>query len=200
MRLFITPTSPFARKARVVVREVDLIDRIEEIDVPLRTLETPLLAVNPLIKVPTLETTPGRVLTESSLIAAWLDQATGGRLMPGDDDARLEAAGLDGLGIGLLESLGLRSRFLRVPDAERSPTLIGLEEARCQRGYDRLEQSADRLAATGLMPQITIGCALGFVDFRLPDEGWRVGRPRLAAWFELFAERPSMQETAPPAA
>lgn len=198
MRLFITPTSPFARKARIVLREVDMIDGVEEIDVPLRTLETPLLAVNPLIKVPTLEVRPGTVLTESALIAAYLDHATGGRLMPGGEDARLEATGLDGLGIGLLDSLGLRSRLLRVPEAERSPTLTALEEARCERAYDRLNEYADRLAVTGLLPQITVGCALSFVDFRLPDEGWRTGRARLAAWFDLFAERASMRETAPP--
>ena len=44
---------------------------------------------------------------------------------------------------------------------------------------------------------ITIGCALGYLDFRYADEDWRATRPKLAAWFERFSERPSMARTAP---
>ena len=36
-----------------------------------------------------------------------------------------------------------------------------------------------------------------YLDFRSLDDGWREGRPRLAAWLEGFAARPSMQATRP---
>ena len=45
---------------------------------------------------------------------------------------------------------------------------------------------------------ITVACALGYLDFRFPTMAWRAGRPRLAAWFERFAARPSMLQTVPP--
>jgi glutathione S-transferase len=47
---------------------------------------------------------------------------------------------------------------------------------------------------------IAVGCALGYLDFRFAAMDWRAGRPVLAAWFEVFAQTPAMQETAPPAA
>ena len=49
------------------------------------------------------------------------------------------------------------------------------------------------------LAQIGLGCALGYLDFRLPDLAWRPSRPALAAWYEAFAQRPSMQPTIPPA-
>jgi glutathione S-transferase len=46
---------------------------------------------------------------------------------------------------------------------------------------------------------ITLGCALGWLDFRYPDYAWRDGRGALAQWFERFASRPSMKATWPSA-
>ena len=47
---------------------------------------------------------------------------------------------------------------------------------------------------------IAIGCALCYLHFRFADKGWRTGRPKLAAWADAFAARPSMASTAPPKA
>ena len=53
------------------------------------------------------------------------------------------------------------------------------------------------LAAPLDIGQIAVACALGYLDFRHDDRGWRTGRPALAAWAARFAERPSMQDTLP---
>jgi len=45
--------------------------------------------------------------------------------------------------------------------------------------------------------QISMACALGYLDFRHPDKDWRAGRPSLAAWEAKWAERPSMKATVP---
>jgi hypothetical protein len=37
--------------------------------------------------------------------------------------------------------------------------------------------------------------ALSYLDFRFADRPWRDARPRLAAFYEAFAKRPSMQAT-----
>ena len=47
--------------------------------------------------------------------------------------------------------------------------------------------------------EISIGCALGYVDFRLPDLDWKSSRPKLAAWFARFCEYPAMKATVPSA-
>ena len=44
---------------------------------------------------------------------------------------------------------------------------------------------------------IAIGAALGYLDFRYPDPGWRKGRTRLADWQANFDARPSMAATRP---
>jgi glutathione S-transferase len=62
---------------------------------------------------------------------------------------------------------------------------------------DALDAEADAFGGTVDIGTITTGCALGYLDFRYADEGWRATRPKLAAWFERFAQRPSMARTAP---
>jgi glutathione S-transferase len=46
------------------------------------------------------------------------------------------------------------------------------------------------------MAQITLACALG-LEARIADFRWRDGRPKLCAWYESIAARPSFQATAP---
>jgi glutathione S-transferase len=45
--------------------------------------------------------------------------------------------------------------------------------------------------------EITVGCALGYLDFRYSDLGWRADHPRLAQWNAKFSQYPSMLATAP---
>ena len=42
---------------------------------------------------------------------------------------------------------------------------------------------------------ITIGCALGYLDYRFDSFGWRGQAPRLAAWYATLQARPSFQAT-----
>lgn len=44
---------------------------------------------------------------------------------------------------------------------------------------------------------ITLGRALGYVDFRLPQLHWRDGRGALGLWYEIVSARKSMQATVP---
>ena len=66
----------------------------------------------------------------------------------------------------------------------------------------KVRRSLDVLETEALADKVDIGtisvaCALGYLDFRYADEGWRDSRPKLAAWYETFAARPSMAETGP---
>jgi hypothetical protein len=46
------------------------------------------------------------------------------------------------------------------------------------------------------MAQVTLGCALG-LEARIADFRWRDGRPKLSAWYEPIAARPSFRATVP---
>jgi glutathione S-transferase len=65
-----------------------------------------------------------------------------------------------------------------------------------------MECEAQALApvAAGDVPtigQLTIGCVLGYLDFRYASEAWRERHKRLGAWYEDFAKRRAMQQTVP---
>jgi glutathione S-transferase len=57
MKLYMSPASPFARKARIIIRELDLVRLVEEIPVnPAASDE--LRKTNPLGKIPALVLDP----------------------------------------------------------------------------------------------------------------------------------------------
>ena len=47
--------------------------------------------------------------------------------------------------------------------------------------------------------QVSVACALAYLGFRHNARSWREGNDALAAWYEDFNGRESMQMTAPPA-
>ena len=53
----------------------------------------------------------------------------------------------------------------------------------------------ERFRKEGDMSHIAIGCALGYLDLRQPDNDWRGRHDGLARWFEVFDARPSMNDT-----
>jgi glutathione S-transferase len=47
------------------------------------------------------------------------------------------------------------------------------------------------------LADIACGCALFWTEFRMPELGWRDGRPNLRAWAERLEMRPSFDGTRP---
>jgi len=64
---------------------------------------------------------------------------------------------------------------------------------------DALEAEAKSLRGKPTLGTVTVGCALGYLDFRFPKLDWRAKRPKLAKWFATFSKLPSMKATVPPA-
>jgi glutathione S-transferase len=48
------------------------------------------------------------------------------------------------------------------------------------------------------LADIAVGCALGYLDFRFPQIGWRAAHPKLAKLADKLALRRSFIDTAPP--
>ena len=44
---------------------------------------------------------------------------------------------------------------------------------------------------------VTVACALGYLDFRFGSDPWRAAHPKLASWYEAFAQNKGIAETAP---
>jgi glutathione S-transferase len=201
MKLYITPGSPYARLARIVVMEKGLEGRVEVIAAQTRLADSPYYAINPSGRVPYLVRDDGVGMEESSVIAAYLDQLDGSpkfELPPGAE--KWEALRLGGLATSLLDGLSVWGREIARPPHERSPTVIRHETSRAERMADLWESEIDHPYMRGglNLVQIALGCALG-LEARNPDLDWRQGHPKLCDWYERIAARPSFTATAPPA-
>jgi glutathione S-transferase len=84
------------------------------------------------------------------------------------------------------------------PSERRSHKHIDAWRLKTVMSVDALEDEAEALAASRFsIGHIAIGVALGYIDFRFPELGWRSGRPKLAAWHGTFVARPSARATEP---
>jgi glutathione S-transferase len=195
LKLYSNTASPFARKCRVIAHELGL--KLEEI----RTLpmqEPEFRRINPLGKIPALVLDDGSVLIDSPVICEYLNQMGGGKFFPGmsifrHNSGRWKALGLAALGDGISDAAVayvVMGRETPVPEAARARQLQSVLAA-----LDALERS--KFATDPTIGEISVACALGYVDFRLPDLDWKSSRPKLSSWYAQFCEYPSMKATAP---
>lgn len=201
MKLYITPGSPYARMARIVVLEKGLQDRVEVVVARTRAADTPYYAINPSGRVPYLVRDDGVGLEESALICAWLDHLDGKPVLAWPGEGAWEARRLEGLARSMLDGVSVWGREIARPANEQSPTVIQHEKTRAQRMADTWEREVGHALMRGQLNlvQLTLACTLG-MDARNPDFRWRPGHPKLGAWYDELAARPSLRATEPPGA
>lgn len=198
MKLRYSPTSPYVRKVSVVAIETGLGARIERVPTDIRAPADDFYRDNPLGKVPALITEGGEALYDSPVICEYLDSLHDGlKLIPSPGGQRWTALRRQALADGILDSgVLVRMEALRA-ESEQSPSWIARQQEKIGRGLAALEDEAASLGAACTIGHVAIGCALGFLDFRLPELDWRQGRIELARWIERFSQRPSMTATVP---
>jgi glutathione S-transferase len=203
MKLWYAPASPFARKVRVAALELGLADRIELVEVVVSPAKpnADLARENPLIKVPALKTDDGALLYDSRVIGEYLDAlAGGGRLFPATGAARWNALTRQALGDGIMDAGILRRYELALRPAElRWHDWLQGQQTKVDHALDAADAQAKGWTDAIDIGHIAIACALGWLDFRFPDAGWRDKRPSLAAWLARVVKRPAFAQTAPKA-
>jgi glutathione S-transferase len=199
LKLHYSPNSPFVRKVRVAAIETGIEDRLELVLTDPRLPDSPIVAINPLRRIPALELGNGQSLFESVLICEYLDSLHDGpKLFPADGAARWRALGLHALADGALNYAVLRINETRRPEGERSAGQMARWQRDIGGTLDALESRAAELDGPITIGPVTTGCALGYLDFRFGHEDWRPGRPALTRWYETWSKRPSMSSTVPP--
>ncbi|MCL1635836.1 glutathione S-transferase family protein [Luteimonas sp. SX5] len=197
MKLLYQTHSPYARKALVFAHEAGIAGRIGVVHQetsPTRRNER-VFAENPLGKVPVLLRPGLPPIFDSDVICAYFDTLHDGRpLIPADGEARWQALRLQAVAQGLADAgIAIRWETVRRPQALRYPPLRDGYADKLRSSYDWLERELDA-AASIHVGHIALATALDWLEFReLP--GFRERRPRLAAWFDAFAARPSMRAT-----
>jgi glutathione S-transferase len=200
MRLFCSKTSPYARKVRVAVEELGLADQVDEAHIDPFAPPPDFLAANPLSKIPTLVTERGEALPDSRLILDYLMTRKPGLAALGRGAKRWEVLRRAQIADGIIDAAVAVRMEKRRPESIHYIPFLDRQTAVIHRALDVLNAEAGLLAlqSPGLC-EISCGVALGYLDFRLPYLEWRRNRDPLAHWYTVFAQRPSMQKTQPPA-
>lgn len=197
MKLYTNNASPFARKCRVIAHELGL--KLEEIrTLPMQDPE--FRKINPLGKIPALVLDDGSVLIDLPVICEYLNHTGGGKFFPGmnifkHNSGRWKALGLAALGDGLADAAVawiILGRENPVPETSRQRQMQTVLAT-----LDMLERV--KFAKDPTIGEIAVACALGYVEFRMPDLDWKAARPNLSAWYAQFCEYPSMKATVPSA-
>ena len=201
MKLYYSATSPYVRKVNAFAIEAGLDDKIENIATNPWVTDDSLLADNPLSKVPTVILDDGTVLYDSPVICEYLDSLnTGQKLITLAGMERWMALRLQALGDGMLDAAVMRFLERKRPEAQQSSDWDATQLSAIQRALMYLENNIDDWVKELTIGQITVGCALGYLDFRFSGDRWRDNQPLLAEWYSSFAERTSMQRTQPKSA
>ncbi len=200
MKIFFSTSSPYVRKCMAVAHELGVADRIEKLPNAAHAInrDANIVKSNPTGQVPTFFCDDGTVLFDSVVICEYLDATFGGNLFPKSGRERwarlTEHAAADGiLGAALLARYEITLR----PEALRWADWTGSQLAKIRSGVDWMEGIAESLPGRIDIGTLSIGCALGYLDFRFADLGWRDKAPKLADWFAGFSQRASMTGTAP---
>ena len=202
MKLRFSPASPYVRKCLVLAHEAGLAGRIEIVPTATADPASGLAKDNPLGKIPALTAKDGQVFFDSPVICEYLDSLhRRPKFIPARGKARWTALRRQALADGLLDAALLRRYEGARPANERSATWDEKQKNTVARALDAMEKEAKDLGNPGAkrttLGHIAIGCALGYLDFRFAVEDWRATHPKLAAWYETFAKRPSMAATVP---
>ncbi len=199
MKLYHSPTSPYVRK---VMLTLDLTGQSGDVEL-IPGSGTPLapndatIAANPLGKVPCLIGDDGEPIFDSRVICRYLDQRAQAGLYP-EGAALIPVLTAEALADGIIDAVLLTAYEWRLrPEEIRFQPWVDGQVAKVERALAVLEQTALVLSGPINAARIAAGCALGYVDFRLADLGWRDRYPALAAWYAGFAATPAMKATVP---
>lgn len=198
MQLYYWPTSPYVRKVMIVAMETGQAGDFDIVNASPRETGHDLEDRNPLAKIPALALDDGTALFDSPVICEFLDDRHGGpKLFPQPGPARWRALRQQAEADGILDASLLRRAEQARREEKQSKGWIAHQSAAVHRALAHLDAEVEALAGALTIGQISIACALGYLDFRFPDEDWRALAPDLSDWYAGFAERPSMQATIP---
>jgi glutathione S-transferase len=204
LKLYFSPTSPYARKALVVAKELKLGDSVEVITTNPLENSPDLVKSNPLSKVPVLVRDDGFVLYDSPLICEYFffisDQSNRKDLYGSKDacsDSYFAIQRQHALADGVMDAT-----YSLVMERKRtSGQQSGLWKKRWLSAIERGLKEFNGFDRT-LMAPLTVGsiatcCALGYLNLRTPDIKWQQECPSLDDWYQTMLQRDSLRDTDP---
>ncbi len=206
MQLLANTTSPYVRIAQIAMIEKGLDPELIIVD---PWADDPRLrAANVATRVPSLILDDGTPLTESVLIAQWLEITRPAPKWPsllGDANHCAGILSRAGVALGGIDAsvITLITRKVTAPTLF-DDTPIGQRRQRtmieAMNRVDELFAAADTASLAEKAPTLDVMCAIVLFDyqqFRWGDQPWLPNTPRLKALSEAMRKRASVKETMP---
>jgi glutathione S-transferase len=201
MKLIGSVASPLVRKVRVVMAEkkIDYQFVLENV----WAADTRIHEYNPLGKVPCLVMDDGEGVFDSRVICEYVDTMTPvGKLIPPGGRERVEVRCWEALGDGVNDAAALLRQELTLREAhQQSASWIARQTRKIENGLEAMSKGLGEKAWCAsnhlTLADISIGCALGYLRFRMPDLAWQEQYPNLAKHYDKLMQRPSFADTAP---
>lgn len=198
MKLWTSPTSPYARKVRIVLHEKQI--ACQELRPAAEGVE--LSHKNPLAKVPTLELDDGTLLFDSVVIVEYLEALEPSpRLIPEQPLQRALVRRWEALADGIADAVVLAMLEGRREPERRDPMVVQRQHGKVRAALSQIETDLSRQNRS-LGPEFSLAdaavlSALGYIELRAP-ELFSVPYPNLEGYRAHFAARASVATTEPP--
>ncbi|WP_414443945.1 glutathione S-transferase family protein [Burkholderia sp. 22PA0106] len=193
--------SPYVRKARIVLAEkkIDYQLELENVWGP----DTTIHGSNPLGKVPCLVMDDGAAVFDSRVICEYADTLSPvGKLIPPSGRERVEVRCWEALADGVLDAaVNIRVEHTQRTPEQRSEAWIARQQRKIDDGLVAMSQGlGGKPWCVGnhyTLSDVALGCALGYLDFRMPELAWRERHPNLDKHFVKLSQRQSFIDTVP---
>ena len=198
LKLIGSLTSPYVRKIRILLADKQL--DYEFILDDVWSAQPNVLQFNPLGQVPAIILPSGEVLTDSRSIVEYIEYA-----YPSTDklshSQKLQIIKYQALAEGIIDtSVKYRVEQIR-PEALQWPDWLSRQQGKLDRVFEVLNNhlATEHWLANQQysIADITLQCALNFIDFRLTHWNWRADYAHLARFETQFADRKVFAETFP---
>ncbi|MBU1424823.1 MAG: glutathione S-transferase N-terminal domain-containing protein [Gammaproteobacteria bacterium] len=197
MKLIGSTTSPYVRKARLVLLEKN-IPHTFVIDSPHEPNNT-VAQFNPLGRIPALILDDGTCVFDSAVIAEYADTLNDTPILIPRNDAlaRMRVRRGEALADGIMDSAVVVRMELIRPAEKQEQGNIDLHYRAITRTLEhiaaQLGQSEWCVGNSISLADLALVAALVYLDLRQPERDWRGAHPNLAAWFKRLGTRPSVK-------
>ena len=201
LKLIYSPTSPYARKVRIVLAEKKI--ECQSVEMSPWAPDTRVPDFNPLGKIPVLMLDDDTPLYDSRVIVEYLDNVSPvQRLIPEPARQRIVVRRWEALADGIADAAVGVVLERRRPAKLQSSDYIDRQLGKVAGGLAEMARDlADKAWCNGeaySLADIAAGCAFGYLDLRHPDIDWRGEYPNLARHSDKLAKRQSFADTVPP--
>ena len=198
MRLIIATPSPFSRKIRVVIREKNIACD-EDIHNPWVSDST-VTGLNPLGQVPILTTDDQQQIFDSRVIFDYLEQLKPANpLLPFDPVEQIQTRKIESIADGISDATVLLVLEAHRPKHLQSSDWIERQQKKIENSLHflnhRLKNRKWFVGDENTLADISVGCALSYLNLRLPSYLWRECFPSLSRFSDMIEQRSSFKDT-----